>query len=265
MRYQDPGSPTPANSPDSLALDEVDLAGIPLARSAAMVSPPFPCSYLPNRTAQSTIILPTQRFSPLQWGELLRQSFRRSGKFIYRPQCPQCQSCISVRLPVAKFLRNRSQQRIWDKYQNDPPIKAEILPLLYSSQHFALYQRYQKARHAGSEMDTDSQVEYAQNLLDSSVESRLIEFRDRLGVVRMVSIVDMSDDGASAVYTFYDPDWSGLGVYGILWQCDWLASMQADYLYLGYWIEQAPKMRYKQQFQPLEYFVGQQWIDKITR
>src|SRR5690606_31513997 len=97
--------------------------------------------------------------------------------------------------------------------------RASNAPLEFQPEHFALYRRYVSTRHAGAGMDDDSQTQYSQFLLTSRVDSTLIEFRDPGNELRMVSIIDILDNGLSAVYTFFDPDAPGsLGTYGVLWQ-----------------------------------------------
>ena len=219
-------------------------------------SPPSPCGYLPTQTARPLIILPKTSLTPERLGRYLRQGFRRSGVVVYRPECEQCKACTSVRIPVANFCPNRSQIRTWRKYQH---LKATILPLNYSDERFALYQRYQQMRHTDGVMDTDSADEFSYALLESSADSRMVEFRDAHDTLCMVVIMDLSDDGASAVYTFFDPNLKGLGIFAILWQINWLASLVGDYLYLGYWIGKVSNMRYKQYFKPLEMWRNQSW------
>ena len=132
--------------------------------------------------------------------------------------------------------------------------------LKYNSEHYALYLRYQSRRHSGGGMDQDSREQYRHFLLQSNVESRLIEFREE-GVLRMVSIVDKLQDGVSSVYTFFDPDIAGasFGTFNILWQIELCRKLDLPYLYLGYWIAQSRKMAYKIEFQPMQGLVNGRW------
>src|SRR5262245_24315998 len=109
-------------------------------------------------------------------------------------------------------------------------------------------------------MDQDSREQYRHFLLQSNVQSRLVEFRER-GVLRMVSILDELQDGLSSVYTFFDPDQHGasFGTYNILWQIELCHRLDLPYLYLGYWIAQSRKMAYKIQFQPMQGLVNGRW------
>ena len=109
-------------------------------------------------------------------------------------------------------------------------------------------------------MDQDSREQYRHFLLQSNVESRLIEFRED-GVLRMVSIVDQLQDGMSSVYTFFDPEVRGasFGTYNVMWQIDLCRRLELPYLYLGYWIAQSRKMAYKIQFQPMQGLVDERW------
>ena len=109
-------------------------------------------------------------------------------------------------------------------------------------------------------MDEDGSEQYSQFLLQSYVDTRLIEFSEN-GVLRMVSIIDVLDDGLSSVYTFYDPAvaHASYGTYNILWQAQQCLGSQLPYLYLGYWIAESRKMAYKACFRPLQALLDGRW------
>lgn len=191
------------------------------------------------------------------YGKLIQTGFRRSGHYIYRPGCEHCHACLSVRVQVKNFSLKRIQRRVWKYHQHLLPSQHE---LHYDLAHYALYQRYQTQRHAGGGMDLDCREQYRNFLLQSHVDSKLIEFREN-NRLRMVSIIDLLPDGLSSVYTFFDVDvpHASFGTYNILWQIELCRELGLDYLYLGYWIEANRKMRYKANFQPLEVLIDGDW------
>ncbi len=233
------------------------LNDLPLVRVQFYSTAPYPCSYLPARFSRSQVATPSHVINGYVYSELVRLGFRRSGLFVYRPHCDACNACTPVRVPVGKFAPNRTQRRIKKRYAE---MDIRIVPMRFQHDHYSLYLAYQKLRHPGGGMDQDSHEQYRHFLLQSNVDTMLVEFRED-DQLRMVSIVDRLSDGLSSVYTFYDPtvDGASYGTFNILWQIETATKLLLPYVYLGYWIDQSPKMAYKRNFKPMEGLLDGQW------
>ena len=218
---------------------------------------PQACSYLDDRVSQSAVVDPDISLSPLLYSRLIELGFRRSGDQVYRPHCGGCCACIATRIPVAQFSPDRAQKRC---RKRNADTQVNIKPARFDSRHFELYQRYQNARHDSDHGRDISPQDYMGFLGSGWSDTWFVEFTHQQQLLA-VAVVDVVDNGLSAVYTFFEPDSGGLspGVFAVLWQIEQAKIMQLDFLYLGFWIKDCRKMRYKNQYQPLQGLINQQW------
>lgn len=227
----------------------------------SQITPLHQCNYLPDRAARLEFIelqepqmMPTAIFS-----QFSRLGFRRSGNHLYRPVCVHCQRCMATRLPVDEFVPNRTQRRLAHRLASFSIRTTDCRDA--NEQHFNLYARYICARHSDGDMYPPSLASFQRFLQFSFTESFFMEFWDGENLV-MVAVCDKLNDGISAVYTFFDPDMPqlSLGTLGILAQIEYVKRLNLAYVYLGFWIPDSNKMRYKANFQPIEVLIDGQWL-----
>jgi leucyl-tRNA---protein transferase len=215
------------------------------------------CSYLKDRSATTIFVDPALKIDAHVYSELSDFGFRRSGRHVYRPNCRSCHACVPVRVPVAGFQASRSQKRCLRVNQDIQVVLAEHID---TQEHYQLYANYIAARHSDGDMFPPSKEQYRDFLSAEWGVTRFLEFRldDKL---LGVAVSDQLDQGLSAIYTFFDPDVDdrSLGVFAVLHQIQRAADLGLTYLYLGYWINDCVKMRYKTQYRPLEILLDGQW------
>jgi arginyl-tRNA--protein-N-Asp/Glu arginylyltransferase len=222
------------------------------------LSMPHPCSYLARRMSTILFVDPQRILNEGEYGAFVRQGFRRSGDLVYRPHCQGCSACVAVRVPVREFAPTRGQRRVWNR---NPDIVVVQKPARFEPAHFDLYRRYQAGRHPDSGMNDADPQKYLGFLASRQVETIFFELHAE-GRLLGIAVADVLPDGLSAVYTFYDPDLPqrGLGVYAVLWEIAETARRGLDYLYLGYWIAESPKMSYKTNYRPVEALRAGHWV-----
>ena len=226
-------------------------------RLELFLSAPHPCNYLPDQHTVNLVADPRITINTPLYSALVAQGFRRSGEFTYRPHCPHCKACVSMRLPVAEFHPRRSQRRIRKRNQD---VRLQAHPAEFNPAHFELYRRYVNTRHPDGGMDNPEQEDFLRFLTAAQIDTTFYELRDADSLLG-VAVVDRLRDGLSAVYTFFDPDQPqrSLGVLAILLLIDEVKRLDRQYLYLGYWIDGCDKMNYKTEYQPAEGFIDSSW------
>ncbi|MCK5365357.1 MAG: arginyltransferase, partial [Gammaproteobacteria bacterium] len=173
-------------------------------RLLLFATPAHDCSYLPGNDATTLFVDPEFPKDSGVYTLLSRNGFRRSGEHVYRPNCQDCRACVPVRLPVEKFSPRRSQRRA---VRDNRDLRMLPRQSEFCEEHFLLYSRYLGARHAHGGMDNPTRQQYREFLLSSWADTLLYEFR-LAGHLVAVAVTDHLADGLSAVYTFFDPDFS---------------------------------------------------------
>lgn len=227
-------------------------------RLSFFATPEHKCSYLPGKQAVTLFADPHADLDNHIYSVLSQYGFRRSGTHIYRPACPTCAACIPLRIDAANFKPKRSHKRIWNANQN---LEIRLLSAEFREEQHKLYCKYIRHRHPNGGMDDPDPDRYMEFLTSPWSITRFAEFRLDGNLVA-VAVMDILEDGISAVYTYFDPayDKRSLGTLAILWEIELVQQHNLSWLYLGYWIEECPKMSYKSQFNPHQKFIQGKWI-----
>jgi len=223
-----------------------------LSRSSA-------CPYLPNRVEQMIFTDLNAASEPRDLHENLSHAgFRRSQSVAYKPNCPKCQACRAVRVPVERFSPSRSLQRI---VKRNKGITTSIMPAKGRAEHFTLFQQYLRTRHGDGGMAGMTFDDYLAMIQDTPVPSELVEFRTANNELYGVCLTDPLDDGLSLVYSFFNPKFikDSPGKFIILWHLKEAKRRGLPHVYLGYWIEESRKMAYKTSFRPIEAHGPEGW------
>ncbi|NRA55692.1 MAG: arginyltransferase [Gammaproteobacteria bacterium] len=225
---------------------------VPLA-----ITEKFSCSYLPDKTEQLIFVQPPLQLTDEAYETLMAQGFRRSADDVYRPHCPQCNDCQSLRINVSDFIPSKSQRRLLAKNkQLVMKVTQQIKPSYYP-----LYQKYISVRHCDGSMYPPNEDQ-----LKSFTQSKWsnIEFIELYHQQQLISvaIVDRTPNALSAVYTFFDPQFAklSLGSYNILQQIEYAAQNNIKFVYLGYFIDACDSMKYKQKYLPNQRYIDDSWI-----
>jgi arginine-tRNA-protein transferase len=219
---------------------------------------PHQCSYLSKELATTLFIDPDAQVDKEIYSALADIGFRRSGRHIYRPHCTACNACIAARIPVAQFQPRRKQRQIWNR--NQDLIISEVTDII-GDQYFSLFEDYINQRHFDGDMYPPSRPQYDSFLTDNLGITRYFTFSLEKQLLAVV-VTDTMNYGLSAIYTFFDPNFErrSLGSFAILWQIEQVKQLGLPYLYLGYWIKECRKMRYKTDYRPVELLINNRWL-----
>ena len=187
----------------------------------------LPCPYLDNHIERKVVTDLSGPNSADLYVRLSRAGFRRSHGLAYRPACPNCSSCVPVRIAVVRFEDTRSFRRI---RRANVDLFSKNISAIATAEQYQLFSRYQHRRHNGGDMSSMSYEDYRVLIEDTPVETRLIEFRNDENKLIAVMLADQMLDSLSAVYSFFDPDSSdrSSGTHMILWLVEYARELELE-------------------------------------
>jgi arginyl-tRNA--protein-N-Asp/Glu arginylyltransferase len=244
--------------------DTAQAVTAPVRFPRFFVTSPMPCPYLPGKTERKVFTeLKGPNADELN-DALGRIGFRRSQTVAYRPSCIDCSACISVRVAAGEFVPSATQRK--NLKRNSDLVVSACKPWSTPEQ-FELLQRYLAARHPGGGMASMDEMDFADMVEHTPVQSFVIEYREpgidgRPGKLVGACLTDRQGDGLSMIYSFYEPDHAerrGLGNFIILDHILHAARIGLPYVYLGYWVEGSARMQYKVRYRPLERLGREGW------
>jgi arginine-tRNA-protein transferase len=212
-------------------------------------APPARCEYLPGETARLECLL-VDEMTAAEYLEWLRRGWRRFGHTVFRPACPSCRKCQSLRVPVASFARRRTLGRVWKA--NAGTVVIDIGEPSVSPESRALYEKFHRYQHHAKGWpapEEDGADAFFPNPFPTE------EWRYRLdGRLVAVGYVDVLPDGLSAIYCFHDPDERrrSLGTFNVLSIIEDARRRALPWVYLGYYVEGCRSVEYKARFSPNE-------------
>lgn len=222
------------------------------------LSKEFDCSYLPDRKEQLLVYIDEEPMSQERYTFFQQEGFRRSQDIVYRPHCQDCTACQSVRLDVNKFKPSRSQKRIINKCkQFRVNVSYEV-----KESYYPLFKRYINQRHQDGVMYPAEPSQLESFAVCEWLEPWFIEVYDNETLIA-VGVSDPSSISLSAVYSFFDPNYSAysLGTLLVLKQIEMAIQSNRTHLYLGYFIADCQKMNYKTNFKPYQICTNGRWLE----
>lgn len=215
----------------------------------------FQCGYFKDRKSLFEEYL-LEDITEVEFEYLLAHGMRHFGDYYFRPRCRDCHECIPVRIRTEKFQMTRNQKRA---YKECREIKMKAGPPRYSKEKFQLYLGHKK-RFQPLQDDVEDEQNFR---LSFYVQTPFgIEFEYYLDDKLIgVALGDVTGKSFSAIYTFYDAQYSrmSLGTFSIIRQLEYSLEQGIQFFYLGYYIGGNKSLCYKANFRPNEVYLEGEW------
>ncbi|MCX7679115.1 MAG: arginyltransferase [Spirochaetes bacterium] len=205
------------------------------------------CSYLPDRLWRFWYFF-ADGVSADELQLLLDAGWRKFGYYYFMPSCCGCRLCIPLRVLVKEFIPSKNQREVLKRCRN---VRVKFRPLEYSEKIFQIYATHSIERF-GKMPERD---EFYFNFYQTSCPAMQSEYY--LGdELIAVGFLDVAKHGLSSVYFIYETKYSrlSLGTFSAIKEIEYAALQGFSYYYLGYYISECSRMRYKARFKPYELY-----------
>ena len=229
----------------------------PIHLSPPIIDRPSPCSYLPDRNSRLEYRLAFD-LSAAEYADWLLKGWRHFGRALFRPRCPNCMACQSIRIDVARFRPDRSQRRA--RKANETDLRLEIAEPVAGPAQLDLYRRYhahQEVARQWPDRQDETPAEYHQTFADNPFPTQEWRYYLKDNLVG-IGYVDPLPIGPSAITFIHDPAHRhrSLGTWNVLALIDHARNQNQPHVYLGYYVADCASMSYKARFVPNEVLGG---------
>ena len=222
----------------------------------------FPCSYIEGNSEKRIYIdLKNFRNKISIISELSRSGFRRSYDHMYIPHCDSCNLCVSSRINLKKFNYTKSTLR---NLKKNLDLSLSFNTKNIKEERYELFIKYCSQRHNNGQMQYMRIEEFENFFHNNNNDTIIVDLIDSKRNLYGSILLDILEDGYSAVYSFFNPHSKkrGLGKNLILRCLELLKLNNKNNLYLGYWVKDCNTMDYKSSFEGLELFINGEWRSK---
>lgn len=209
-----------------------------------------PCSYIPGNS-QSIHYKIIQECTKNQCEALILRGWRRFGVMYFRPICPECKACESLKIDVENYTFRKSERRILRK---NTTLTTVIRHPTLTREHLALFEKYHQYKHHTRDWDAprhDPKNYYASFVQGHGDFGFEVLYFDQNKLIA-VDLIDILEEGISSVYCYYDPEYSSrsLGRYTLLQQIEFAKKLNLKWIYLGYYVQNCQSLMYKGDYAP---------------
>lgn len=215
------------------------------------------CVYRAGQVARCPARAPLARLSPEGLDVLLAEGDQRVGQTVFRTECPFCHACEPVRIDATTFKPSRTHRRVMAR---NADLRVEIGPPMLTRRRVALWNRHRRSRGLLTEYSRRDPVGYQDWLVESCASTVEVRYLDGSRLVG-VSLLDLGVSSANSAYHYFDPavDRRSIGVFSVLRELQFCASVGIRWYYLGLWASDANALRYKSAWYPHERLIRGEW------